>query len=53
MAAFAPLNQIVWRDYGGLERNVSENKLATSPKKQTETRGGQQHAVGSGYGKHR
>lgn len=36
MAAFAPLNQIVWRDYpsitGGLGRNVPENKLATTTK---------------------
>ena len=54
MAAFAPLNQIVWRDYtsitGGLDGNVPENKLATMPKnrrrRERETEpGGQQHAA--------
>lgn len=44
MAAFAPLNQIVWRDYTsitvGLERNVSENKIATTKNGPCGDRGG-------------
>lgn len=36
MAAFAPLNQIVWRDYtsitGGLEENVPNNELKKRPR---------------------
>lgn len=51
MAAFAPLNQIVWRDYtsitGGLERNAPENKLVESKNGPSGNRGGgeQQHAL--------
>lgn len=60
MAAFAPLNQIVWRDYtsitGGLERNAPENKLVESKNGPSGNRGGGGTTTcinsGSSYGKH-
>ncbi len=58
MAAFAPLNQIVWRDYssivGGLETNVAKNKRAVTENGPCGDRGGTTTCINSGssYGKH-